>query len=60
MVGGLHTVAKAAASLGICVQANGDVVLDCSDVTDPTWSTGSGDGSRVDFAAAPALMVGGV
>ena len=38
VIWGLHTVAKAAASLGICVQANGDVVLDCSDVTDPTWS----------------------
>ena len=34
--GGLHTRAKAAASLcGICVQASGGVVLDCSDATDP-------------------------
>ena len=34
--GGLHTQAKAAASLcGICVQASGGVVLDCSNATDP-------------------------
>ena len=40
VIWGLHTVAKAAASLiGICVQAIGDVVLDCSDVTDPSWSS---------------------
>ena len=44
MVWGLHTVAKAAASLvGICVQAIGDVVLDCSDVTDPIWSSSRGE-----------------
>ena len=51
VVRGLHTLAKAAASmLGICVQAGvGGAVLDCSGTTDPEVEEGIGEqGQRAD------------
>ena len=61
--GGLHTQAKAAASLcGICVQASGGVVLDCSNATDPNsiyrclnWVVWGSKDPRADCASLAIL-----